>query len=221
MGKYRIKIKLLTEAIFGSGNSIPSSVDLEITHDEYGFPFMKAKTFKGNFRKAVTNVAELLSPGECKAVIDNLLGKENDGVNSWKNIRFTDCMLNENVREILAFKVRNGTLTESEIKEALTDIRSFTSIDDNGSYEEGSLRDIRVIKKGLEFYVDLNVYRELSEKELGLLATACRYMKHIGSMKTRGKGEVDCSFLVCEEGKYADKTDVFMNKFLKGVKANG
>ena len=34
MDKYRIRVELLTEAVFGSGNSIPGVVDLEIVHME-------------------------------------------------------------------------------------------------------------------------------------------------------------------------------------------
>jgi len=60
MDKYRIRVELLTEAVFGSGNSIPGVVDLEIVHDEYGLPFMKGKTFKGNFREAMGDIVNLI-----------------------------------------------------------------------------------------------------------------------------------------------------------------
>ena len=46
MSAYKIEMKLLSEAIFGSGYSIPGSVDLEVVCDDNGLPFMKAKTFK-------------------------------------------------------------------------------------------------------------------------------------------------------------------------------
>lgn len=221
MNKYRIEVKFLTEAIFGSGYSLPGSVDLEIVHDEYGFPFMKARTFKGNFREAMEDIVKLISIKEYEDLMENLLGRENDGLNQWKTIKFSDCMLSENIRNILAYKVKNRELTEAEIKEALTDIRSFTSIDDDGSYKEGSLRTVRVVKKGLVFYVNLYVYRDLLDEELGLIAATCKYLRHIGSMRTRGKGEVKCSLLVLEDGVYRNKTDVYMNKFFQEVKKNG
>jgi len=221
MDKYRIRVKLLTEAIFGSGNSIPGDVDLEIVHDEYGLPFMKGKTFKGNFREAMEDIVKLIGKEKYEELMENLLGKENDGLNAWKYVKFSDCMLSENIRNLLAYEVKKGELSQSEIKDALTDIRSFTSIEDDGSYKEGSLRYIRVLKKGLIFYVDLHVYRKLSEEELGLLATTCRYLRHIGTMRNRGKGEVQCSFLVFEDGTYKDMTDLLMNRFLEGVRLNG
>lgn len=221
MEKYRIRIKLLTEAIFGSGYSIPGSVDLEIVHDECGFPFMKAKTFKGNFREAMTNIVNLIGKEKYEPIMENLLGKENDGLNQWRYIKFSNCMLAENIRNILEYEVKKRELTALEITEALTDIRSFTSIEDDGSYLEGSLRHMRVLKKGLIFYVNLYTYRDLSYEELGLLATSCRYLRHVGSMRTRGKGEVECSLLVLEDSSYKDKTDIYMNRFLEEVKQNG
>ena len=60
MNNYIIEIELLSEAIFGSGQSVPGLVDTDIVHDEYGFPYMKAKTFKGNLRKSAEEIVELL-----------------------------------------------------------------------------------------------------------------------------------------------------------------
>lgn len=221
MDKYRIEVKLLTETIFGSGHSIPGSVDLEVVHDEYGLPFMKAKTFKGNFRDAMSDVVSFLGNKKYEHLEERLLGQENDGVNSWKTLKFSDCMLNENIRNILIYGVNEGAINPLEVKEALTKVRSFTSVEDDGSYKEGSLRQMRVVKKGLTFYVKLYCDRGLLEDELGLLATTSKYLRHIGTMRTRGKGEVECSFQVLESGEYKDRTDYYMNKFLKEVKQNG
>lgn len=221
MSKYRIQVKLLTETIFGSGYSIPGSVDLEVVHDEYGLPFMKAKTFKGNFRDAMSNVIHFLGNKEYGHLEKKLLGEENDGLNTWETLKFSDCMISENIRNILIYGINKGSTNSMEIKEALTEIRSFTSVEDNGSYKEGSLRKMRVIKKGLVFYVKLYCDRELSEDELGLIATTSKYLRHIGTMRTRGKGEVECGFQVMENGEYKDSTDYYMNKFLKEVKQNG
>ena len=198
MDKYRIEVKLLTETIFGSGHSIPGSVDLEVVHDEYGLPFMKAKTFKGNFRDAMSDVVSFLGNEKYEHLEERLLGQENDGVNSWKTLKFSDCMLNENIRNILIYGVNEGAINPLEVKEALTKVRSFTSVEDDGSYKEGSLRQMRVVKKGLTFYVKLYCDRGLLEDELGLLATTSKYLRHIGTMRTRGKGEVECSFQVLD-----------------------
>lgn len=220
MGRYRIEVKLLTEAIFGSGHSIPGSVDLEIVYDEYGFPYMNAKTFKGNFRDIMSNMLDLIGRGKYGYLEDDLLGKENSGLDSWKNLKFSDCMIAENIRNILIYGVEEGTINPLEIKEALTDVRSFTSVEDDGSYIQGSLRQFRVIKKDLKFIVNIHCERELSQDELGILAITCSALRHIGSMRTRGKGGVECKFQVLENGEYKDKTNYYIDKFMEGVIRN-
>ncbi|ADU73834.1 CRISPR-associated protein Csx10 [Acetivibrio thermocellus AD2] len=218
-GLYRIEMELLSEAIFGSGYSIPGSVDLEIVCDEYGIPFMKAKTFKGNLREVMEDAAKLLGKGY-EEKVEQLLGKENSGVDSWKNLKFSDCRLQENVREYIRLAIETNKITAAEVKEAMTSIRSFTSIDDNGSSKKGSLREYRVIKKGLVFEVDVECERELSEEELALLAVSVKSLRYIGMMRTRGKGRVSCRLLVKENEKYKDVTDFYVNKLLEGARAN-
>ncbi len=220
MNRYKIEIELLTEAIFGSGHSVPGSVDLEIVYDEYGFPFMKAKTFKGNLREIMKKTIHLLGYKEYKHVLKSLLGEKNNGVNTWKNLRFSDCRLTENIRNILKYAVKAEEIEPSEIKEALTEIRSFTSIEDDGSYKKGTLRHFRVIKKGLMFVVDMECERELSDEELAVLAVSLRSLRHIGTMRTRGKGEVNCSLLLLDKGVYRDITDYYIDKLMEGVKSN-
>lgn len=222
MSKHRIRINLDTEAIFGSGRSVPGSVDSEIVYDEYGLPYMKAKTFKGNLREEMQEIIGVLGENkkskEYQVALEELLGRENGGVESWKNIRFSDCQIAKGARQVLAQQVKIGDITAEELKESLTDVRIMTSIDEDGSSKKGSLRQIRVIKRGLAFDVDMYMEREISQAELELMAVALRSLKHIGSMRTRGKGEVSCSLLVKGSKGYEDKTDFYIDSFIKEVK---
>jgi len=43
MEEYTLKIELLTDAVFGSGNSVPGFVDADVLHDEYGFLYINGK----------------------------------------------------------------------------------------------------------------------------------------------------------------------------------
>jgi len=219
MSKYKITMKLLTEAIFGSGHSVPGSVDLEIVYDEFGFPFMKAKTFKGNLREVMTETVNLLGE-EFKPILESLLGKENDGVESWKNLKFSDCRLSSNIRNVLEYGIKEGQISPDEVKETLTQIRIFTSIEEDGSYKHGSLRQVRVIRRGLKFEVEIDSERDLTDKELGLLAVSLRSLRHIGTMRTRGKGEIECSLHILENNAYKDKTDFYIDMLMKEVNSN-
>lgn len=215
MSAYKIEMKLLSEAIFGSGYSIPGSVDLEVVCDDNELPFMKAKTFKGNLREAMEGSAKLLGEDYEKKV-EQLLGKGESGVESWKNLKFSDCMIQKNTREYIELAIKTRKITASEVKDALTSIRSFTSIDDDGSSKKGSLRQYRVINKGLVFEVDVDCERILSEEELSLLAISIKSLRHIGMMRTRGKGRISCRLMLEENGKYKDITDLYVKKILEG-----
>lgn len=214
MYNYKIYLNLLSETIFGSGNSVPGSVDLEIVCDEYGLPYMKAKTFKGNLREQMENANTLLD-NKYKTIMNKLLGEGDKGTKSYKSLKFSDCRLKKDIREVLEYGVKNNTIETEELKELLTGIRYFTSIDEKGKTIDGSLRQMRVIKKGLEFEVDLLSEEKLTDRELGLLAISVRSLRHIGTMRTRGKGEVDCRLLIEKEGKFIDKTDFYIDEILE------
>ena len=47
----KIKMELISDAIFGNGASIPGGEDIAVLSDEYGFPYYKGGTFKGVFRE--------------------------------------------------------------------------------------------------------------------------------------------------------------------------
>lgn len=222
MDKYKIKVKLCTEAIFGSGYSIPGSVDLEIVHDKTGLPYMKAKTFKGNLREQVKNAVKLLEHYglELADEEDSLFGKEDNGTQEWATLRFSDCCLGKNIRELFEYAIDKKEVSSIEVIDALTGVRSFTSIDKDGASKEGSLRQYRVIKKGLEFYVDINCERELTKKELAVLSLGICLMRHIGSMRSRGKGEIEAKLLVLECGSYTDRTQYYIEELMKEVAAN-
>ncbi len=218
MADYIIEVKLITESIFGSGYSIPSEVDLEIVCDENGLPFMKAKTFKGNFREAMEEIVEQIGKEKYGYIVDQLLGKGEAGLDQWKTLKFSDMRLAKNIRKTIEKAVLDKKVGPQEIKEALTEIRSFTSVDEEGSSKKGSLRHFRVIKKGLIFQVELHSERDLSDDELGILAMTTSYLRHIGTMRTRGKGEIKCSLLEGVNGEFIDCTNKYIDKFFKGVR---
>ncbi|WP_262429085.1 RAMP superfamily CRISPR-associated protein [Paratissierella segnis] len=220
MGDYKIQIKLITEAIFGSGYSIPGSVDLEVVCDDFGLPYMKAKTFKGNFREAMEDIVSELGKKKYGSIIDNLLGTGGSGVEQWKTLKFSDMTLAQGIRSIIEKAVQEQILSSGEIKESLTEVRSFTSVDKDGSSIKGSLRQIRVIRKDLIFEVELEIERELTRNELGLLSMTTKHLRHLGTMKSRGKGEVKCTLLEKENGKYTDNTNKYIDEFIEVVKSN-
>lgn len=199
MENFKIKIELLSESIFGNGETLGSLVDTEILKDDLGFPYLKGKTFKGKLREEMFQVATLLDSDNklgLKDDFENIMGIENNF--KFETLKFSDCKVSKGIQTAVEKAIKEGVLTEKELTDSLTEIRSFTRLE-NGVAKYGALRNARVIKKGLILYCNLDSVNKLSKKELGLLSCALKGLRSLGMMESRGKGEVKCSLLKNEE----------------------
>lgn len=190
MDKYNIEIELKSETILGSGESVPGSVDLEVLYDDYGLPYLKGKTLKGRLREEAENITRLDNKTFNKKDIDELFGYEDK--NEFNKIIFFDATVSENVKNAINEAINNSSIEKEDIFNALTDTRIFTSIGKDGVALDTTLRQIRVIHKGLILNAKINIVSDLSEKEEVLLALSVASLKHIGLMCNRGKGNVVC-----------------------------
>ena len=197
MDKYNIEIELKSETILGSGESVPGSVDLEVLYDNYGLPYLKGKTLKGRLREEAENIVRFDNKTFSKKDIYELFGYEDK--NELNKIIFFDATVSENIKNAIKEAINNSSIGKEEVFNALTDTRIFTSIGKNGVALDTTLRQIRVIHKGLILNAKINVVCELSEKEEILLALSVASLKHIGLMCNRGKGSVAC--LLYKNGK--------------------
>ena len=69
-----VKMELLSDAIFGSGFSVPGGEDIAVCRDENGYPFLKGSTLKGLLRESLENIAAWT---ERKCLIKNDRNGEN------------------------------------------------------------------------------------------------------------------------------------------------
>ena len=229
MDSWVIKIELLSETIFGSGQALPGAVDLEIVHDENGLPYLKGKTLKGKLREEIQAIVDLIK--ETNPNIDfnkyvvNMFGKEakehsvrsnKDDLDKISKIKFSDCKIPKNVQTGIEYGIREGIFDRDEVLRSLTNFRDFTSIDENGVAQTGSLRRYRTIKKGLYFFTELHIEEELAEMERVLLAAGVSTLRHLGSMESRGKGKVKSSLLLNGE----DITQMYTEILEKEVARN-
>ena len=51
----QVRIELLEDAFWGSGESIPGAEDSSILMDEHGFPYLRGTTFRGVLREEMEN----------------------------------------------------------------------------------------------------------------------------------------------------------------------
>ena len=197
MIRYDVVLEMISDVLPGSGEGTPGYVDSEIQKDNRGLPVVRASVFKGNLRECAENAASW--EGIDESLIYALFGYEgSESATQGKKLYFSDLKL-PIIKECI------DDVTNKEIFSAVTGIRANISID-NGVAKDGALRYSRVIKKGVSFSGTIDVPVELDSKEEILLVKAASIMKHIGSSRNRGLGEVSCRL-------YKDDEDLFKKYF--------
>lgn len=187
----KVRIELLSDAIFGSGRSVPGAEDLSVLHDPYGFPYLSGTNLKGNLREMAENLAcwKKMNP----TVIGALFGEADSvGMRGEQDTQITvsDFMLPVEIRK--AVLEEYGIATTDEMQESsekilalFSELRTFTSLED-GTAKEGSLRTARCLQKGLAFYGTVCCAEDQEE----FVKEALEDIKWLGSMRTRGFGMV-------------------------------
>ena len=75
----------------------------------------------------------------------------------------------------------------SDVRDALTNVRTFTAMDEGGMVKQGSLRMARCVNKGLVLYSTVDVARKEQEETV---KEVLGMIKWIGTMRNRGFGKV-------------------------------
>ena len=107
-----------------------------------------------------------------------------DNVLNNDKIVFSDFCISDKVKDIVLAEI--GENQPDQVLDACTHLRTFTSISEDGSVKEGTLRIGRCIDKGLCFYSELNCQKKDEELVIGVL----KLIKWIGTMRNRGFGKV-------------------------------
>jgi CRISPR-associated protein Csx10 len=171
--EYKINVELKSETILGAGIGVPGGVDLDIVRDKDGKPYIKAATIKGLIREQLDIIAKF-SDGLDKDVVDSLFGVPN--APSQGKIKFWDLETNP------IYSKKDDT---DEL------VRYSTAIDsEKGSAKEGSLRSFTAIREGVKFTGKVTFNEELTDQEVKSFSSAIKAVRHIGTNRTRGKGEV-------------------------------
>lgn len=194
MFRYPVTIELLSETIFGNGESKNGVVNTEILLDKNGLPYFMGKTFKGYLKNAINTILkpyyENRKYDKFGQIVNDLFGLyENSNDKKIYNqkegkIKFNNFHLDKDISKIFL-----GSINKGEILSALTDIRFAIKVND-GVSEENSLRASRVLKEGLVFTGYIECDEKLSDDEYKLLKEGICALKNLGINKSRGKGLV-------------------------------
>lgn len=203
MIRYPVSIELLSETIFGNGESKNGVVNTEILLDKNGLPYFLGKTFKGYLKNAINTI---LKPYYKNKKDENFENTVNDLFGSYESsndekqfnqkegeIKFNNFYLDKDIAKIF-LNDNNRDLGVS----LLTDIRFSIKVKD-GVSENNSLRASRVLKKGLIFTSYIESDKNLSSEKYKLLQEGICALKNLGINKSRGKGLVKVQIGDAEE----------------------
>lgn len=220
MKSLTIEIKLLSDSLIGSGEGWGATIDADVVFDETGLPYIPAKRIKGclrdsakgvlnMFKKSGLNVFAIDSTSDYRdeyLLLDEFFGspgKEDSAPLYFSNLYLKEHKTTSQWLKYLANKY-SGVFSREAVLSTFTYLRQQTSINQkSGTAKEHSLRTIRVIKKGNEFTGTVDIADGANQEiALKLLYLACQNLRRIGTKRTRGFGEVECS--IYENGKKLD-----------------
>lgn len=196
MKELKIKIETLSPTHLGSGEGWGSTIDSDIIYDEFGLPYFPSRRLKGLLRESAVEVLEMFRSSMIddykEFSLSDIFGAP--GANQTAKVIFNDLYMEEYEKTVewLKWSFQNfyEFFTPQKVIDSLTEIRQQTAIDNDGTSKDGSLRTIRVLKRGITFTGSIFVDDLESEK---LLALACRNLKRVGSLRNRGLGKVSCT----------------------------
>ncbi|MBP6739948.1 MAG: hypothetical protein KA146_08145 [Leptospiraceae bacterium] len=215
MTEFYLKIKLLSDALVGSGESFGANIDSDIYFDDFGLPYIPAKRIKGCLKDTAQELINSEFP--IKFDITSTFGTR-DEENKEGNVVFSNLFISDYADVSFRLgKIKSSNKTyktlfnKDSILENYTYLRSQTAIDSETLIAQvHSLRTNRVLCKDLCFYGKIKISRKSSKEILNTIALAVRNFRYFGTMRNRGLGKIECQLL-----KKIDGTDVSLD-ILKG-----
>lgn len=208
--EFIVKVKTLSPIHLSSGQA-DVNVDSDVVHDRYGLPYFPAKRLKGLLYESAVEVKEMAEAANmnfiCQETIDELFGHAGDGVSVVQLIA-EDLRLAEyeTIKPDLEYleETYPAYIRQEDVLQEFTSIRHQTAINkETGTAKDGSLRNIRVVDAGLEFFGKWEI-RNAREEHLKVLALAMQNLSAAGGKRNRGFGEISCS--MTDQKKLVEQT---------------
>ena len=201
MKKMKIEIELLSPLQLSSGRE-DIIHDSDAVHDSYGVPYFPGKRLKGLLYESALELVEMGAKfnkrdidilfgniGETRIRIDNFYLQGSTEAEDAEKIRSSWSYLENKYPEI--FNTEN-------VWQSYTEVRHQTKIDEaTGTAEDKSLRNMRVVQKGLVFvgYIDLLAGGKSINDDEKIVEQALLNLRFAGSKRNRGFGRIKCKKL--------------------------
>jgi hypothetical protein len=200
MNEYCIHLDLLSDTIFGSGEGLAGLVDVEVQHDEFGFPVLNGRTLRGLLVEECANLLYALKNHRLYAELQNsaqrLFGAPGSGFKEQSALSISDACLPAGLRQAATDLLENDPdkLSRQEILEAFTTIRRQTSVNPlTGAPKDTSLRAMRMILRETSFEAQVSFQQPPGKLDLPLLAACTLALRRAGLGRNRGNGELKAS----------------------------
>ena len=218
MAEFDIKITVESPIHLGSGQA-DVNLDAEIVHDALGFPYFPAKRFKGLLYESAVEIFEMC---ELAGIDTNDLAEPEKIFN-----RNADDTGNVSAVQIIVpnfyFKDYENTYAEwkylqkkypevfspTDILNSYSSVRYQTRLE-NGITVDGSLRNLRVLNAGVEFFGTVTVLNA-SDGVLNLIALALKNLSAAGTKRNRGFGHITCT-ATCDKSSTSELIEKFLKK---------
>ncbi len=188
----KLTMTLCSDTIPGSGEGLAGIIDTDISHDEFGIPYIPAKRIKGILRETAQDLEDVEKLSAAR--IEPLFGRT--GQEKSSAFRIADGYITNygEIRQFLQACAEKDDLSPIFHREAVlnyyTYTRSQTTLE-NGVAKKRSLRTFRVLKKDLRFHFEIECPPEYEAD----LKRICDVTRHFGLSRTRGMGEI---LLTCD-----------------------
>jgi len=202
MSNFTIEVTLLSDTVVGSGEGFGAVIDTDVVFDDIGIPYIPGRRMKGCLRDSaqescrmfddskVAGFVDLSKNADRFRIVDYVFGTpEKPSPLQFSNLTINDYYENRRWLAHLMEK-HKGILSKERIVMHFTGIRQQTGIDDSGVADEHTLRTVRAVKKGNTFAGTICV-GDSTPDIVKLLWLACRNLRHLGTKRNRGFGEID------------------------------
>ena len=203
MNTLPVKIFFQSDSLIGSGYGYGAVIDSDIVYDDLGLPCLPGKRLKGLLRDAATELLGILQPVNRDQLLSSLFG--DSGADASAGVIYPDFRLldyQDTAGCLRYFQSVCGTVIHPEsVLSVMTDLRRQTSIDPaTGTAKRTSLRTMRVLRKGVTFYGEIQ-YDQLPDEALELLRLSILFLRRIGTKRNKGLGMIACTLVDCDHQK--------------------
>ncbi|MBQ9486602.1 MAG: hypothetical protein IJU91_02220 [Selenomonadaceae bacterium] len=218
MAEFEIKIKVDSPIHLGSGQA-DVNLDAEFVHDAQGFPYFPAKRFKGLLYESAVEVFEMCELAGMDttnlAEPEKIFNRNSDDTGNVSDVQiivpnfyFKDYQKLCDEWKYLQKKYPEVFLP-TDILNAYSSVRYQTQLKD-GITVDGSLRNLRVLNAGVEFFGTVTVLNA-SDGVLNLIALALKNLSAAGTKRNRGFGHITCT-ATCDKISTSNLVEKFLQK---------